>query len=186
LVELRARHPDLVVEIITDVRSLDLGRGEADLALRMNPTTQRDLVTRTLCDMPWRMFASPAYVARWGKPSPASDLRGHEIVGYDAPLAHVPGARWLDEHAHGARVVFRGNSLRAVVEAAAAGLGLTVLPHFLASRTGGLELLASDVLGTRTMSIVVHPDLVQVARVRVVIDFLVEAVLRDHAAGVFG
>lgn len=36
------------------------------------------------------------------------------------------------------------------------------------------------------MSLVIHPDLVRVARVRAVIDFLVEAIQRDHAAGVFG
>jgi DNA-binding transcriptional LysR family regulator len=185
-VELRARYPRLVVEILADVRPLDLGRGEADIALRMSPTPQRDLVTRTLCVMPWRMFASEAYVARRGKPSPAGDLRGHEIVGYGAPLTHVPGARWLDEHAEGASIVFRGNSLRAIVDAAVAGLGLTVLPHFLASRSLGLELLAPEILGTRTLSVVVHPDLVHVARVRTVIDFLADTVLRDHAAGVFG
>jgi DNA-binding transcriptional LysR family regulator len=106
------------------------------------------------------LFASAAYIARLGEPSPTGDLRGHEIVGYDAPLAHVPGARWLDDHAEGASIVFRGNSLRAVVDAAVAGLGLTVLPHFLASRTPGLVLLAPEVLGTRTLSVVVHPDLV--------------------------
>jgi DNA-binding transcriptional LysR family regulator len=184
--ELRARHPGLVLEILTDVRSLDLGRGEADIALRMNPTTQRDLVARTLCAMPWRMFAATAYIARRGKPSPTDDLRGHEIVGYDAPLAHLPGGRWLDDHAAGATVVLRGNSLRAIVDGAIAGLGLTVLPHFLATRSPGLELLAPEVLGTRTLSVVVHPDLVHVARVRAVIDFLAEAVLRDHAASVFG
>jgi DNA-binding transcriptional LysR family regulator len=185
-VELRERHPALTIEILTDVRSLDLHRGEADIALRMNPTTQRDLVTRSLCPMPWRMFASPAYVVRCGKPSPAIDLRGHEIVAYGTSLAHVPGARWLDEHADGASIVFRGNSLRAIVDAAVAGLGLTVLPHFLATRTPSLSLLAPDVLGTRTLSVVVHPDLVHVARVRAVIDFLVGVVLRDHAAGLFG
>ncbi len=185
-VELRARYPRLAIEILTDVRPLDLSRGEADIALRMNPTTQRDLVTRTLCAMPWRMFASAAYIARLGRPSPTGDLRGHEIVAFDAPLAHVPGARWLDEHAEGASIVFRGNSLRAVVDAAVAGLGLTVLPHFLASRTPGLGLLAPEVLGTRTLSVVVHPDLVHVARVRTVIDFLADAVRRDHDAGAFG
>ena len=36
------RYPKLVIEILTDVRPLDLGRGEADIALRMSPTTQRD------------------------------------------------------------------------------------------------------------------------------------------------
>lgn len=186
LVELRARHPGLVIEVLTDVRPLDLLRGEADIALRMNPTTQRDLVTRTLCPMAWRMFASSAYVSRRGKPAPTGDLRGHEIVGYGAPLAHVPGARWLDEHAEGASTVFRGNSLRAILDAAVAGLGLTVVPHFLGAHTPGLSLLAPEVLGTRTLSVVVHPDLVHVARVRAVIDFVVDAVLRDHAAGLFG
>ncbi|HEY8072717.1 MAG TPA: LysR family transcriptional regulator [Labilithrix sp.] len=186
VLELRARQPGLVIEILTDVRSLDLVRGEADVAFRMSPTTQRDVVVRALCAMPWRMFASSAYVARRGKPSAPGDLRGHDVVGYEAPLAHVPGARWLDEHAEGASVVFRGNSLRAIADAALAGLGVTVLPHFLATRLTGLELLSEEILGTRTLSIAVHPDLVQVARVRAVIDFCAEAVLRDHAAGVFG
>jgi DNA-binding transcriptional LysR family regulator len=90
VVELRARYPELVIEILTDVRPLDLLRGEADLAFRLNPTTQRDLVTRVVCPMPWRMFASDAYVARRGRPSPPTNLRGHEIVGYEAPLGHVP------------------------------------------------------------------------------------------------
>jgi len=186
LVELRTKHPSLSVEIIEDVRPLDLMRHEADLALRMSPTTQRDLITRTLGTMPWRMFASPAYLDRRGIPDPIGNLRGHDIVGFDDSLAHVPGARWLADHADGATVVFRGNSPPAVLEAACAGLGLTVLPHFFASRDPRLGLVASDVLGTRTLSIVVHPDLHRVARVRAVMDFLVAAILRDHAAGVFG
>jgi DNA-binding transcriptional LysR family regulator len=185
-VELRERYPALTVELLTDVRSLDLHRGEADIALRMGPSTQRDLVTRSLCSMPWRMFASTTYIERRGKPSPTSDLRGHEIVAYDTPLTHVPGARWLDEHAEGASIVFRGNSLRAIADAAVAGLGLTVLPHFLGTRSAGLSLVAPDVLGERALSLVVHADLVHVARVRAVIDFLVDAVTRDHAAGLFG
>lgn len=184
--ELRSRHPGLTIEILSDVRPLDLRRGEADLALRMSPVTENDLVTRKLCTMPWRMFASEAYLARHGKPAPVEDLRGHELVAYGPPLEHVPGGKWLDAHAEGATVVLRGNSMRANADAVAAGLGLTVLPHFLAARTAGLVLLAPDVLGSRTMSLVIHPDLVRVARVRAVIDFLVEAIQRDHAAGVFG
>jgi len=186
LVELRALHPKLVIEILADLRPLDLARGEADLALRMGSTTQRDLIARTLCDMPWRMFATKAYADRHGAPTPAGNLRGHDVVGYEETLAHVPGALWLAEHADGASIVFCGNSLRSVLEAASADLGLTVLPHFLASRDPRLQPLVPDVLGTRTLTIVVHPDQRRVARVRVVMDFIVEVVLRDHARGVFG
>lgn len=186
LAELRARHPGLTLEIVTDVRPLDLGRGEAEIALRMGAEPSPDLVTRTLATMPWRMFASPDYVARRGAPSPVTDLRGHDVVAYEAPLAHVPGARWLDAHGEGANVVLRGNSMRVVVDAAAAGVGLTVLPCFLARKSGGLTELAPDELGARALSLVVHRDVVGVARVRAAIDFLVEAVRRDHAAGLFG
>jgi DNA-binding transcriptional LysR family regulator len=186
LADLRASHPQLVVEVIADIRPLDLTRGEAEVALRMSPTVQRDLVVRTLCDLPWRMFAAQTYVARRGVPSPIDDLRDHDVVGYDDSLAHVPGAAWLAAHAAGATIAFRGNSLRAILDAVGAGLGLSVLPHFFASRDPRLQPLAPDILGTRTLSIVVHPDLKKVSRVRIVIDWLVAAVQRDHAAGVFG
>jgi DNA-binding transcriptional LysR family regulator len=185
LAALRAQHPKLVVEIIADLRPLDLARGEADIALRMGPTTQRELIERTLCVMSWQLFAAKDYVERRGAPDSVDNLRGHDIVGYDDFLAHVPGARWLTEHGDGATVVFRGNSLRAVIDAAVAGLGVTVLPYFLATRER-LQLLAPDVLGTRALSIVVHPDLQNVARVRAVIDFLSAAILRDYAQGRFG
>jgi DNA-binding transcriptional LysR family regulator len=186
LADLRARHPDLVVDIIADLRLLDLVRGEADIALRLSPTDQRDLITRTLAPMPWRMFASEAYVARRGVPSLVTDLRGHEVVGYDDVLAHVPGARWLAEHLDGATVVLRGNNAHAVRDAAAAGLGVAVLPHFFAAREPRLRPVADDILGSRTLTLVVHPALTQVARVRAVIDFLVEAVTRDRDRGLFG
>lgn len=132
------------------------------------------------------MFASQAYVDRHGVPSPVDDLRGHELVGYDDSLAHVPGARWLAAHGAGATTAFRGNSIRAILDAAAAGLGLTVLPHFVASREPRLCALAADVLGSRTLSIVFHPELAKAARVRVVVDAMVAAIRRDHARGVFG
>lgn len=73
-----------------------------------------------------------------------------------------------------------------MIDAAAAGLGLTVLPQFLAMREPRLQVVAPDVLGTRSLSIVVHPDLQKVARTRAVMDFLVAAVLRDRARDVFG
>lgn len=186
LTELRERHPGLVVEIVDDIRPLDLARNEADIALRLMPTTQRDLIARTLCETKWRMFASEAYLARRGRPSPIDNLAGHEVIGFDDRLATVPGAQWLAAHGAGATVVLRGSSLHAIVDAANAGLGLALLPHLLANRIGKLQVVADDVIGVRTLSMVVHPDLQNVGRVRATMDFLAAAILRDHARGLFG
>lgn len=182
LVELRARHPELVVQVLAENRVLDIARGEADLALRFTETTQRDLVVRKLGVVHWAMYASHDYVARRGAPSPVDDLRGHDIVGYDEVLAGIPGSAWLAAHGEGAATVFRGNSLRAVLEATLAGLGLTVLPCQLCDPEPQLARLSSDSLGHRTLCLVVHPDLAKVPRVRAVIDFLVEITTRDRAA----
>jgi DNA-binding transcriptional LysR family regulator len=184
--ELRALHPGLVVEILDDIRPLDLARNEADFAIRLVPSTQRDLISRTLCVMNWRMFASESYLARRGRPSAVHNLAGHDVIGFDERLANVPGAQWLAEHAKDATIVLRGNSMHAVLDAAAAGLGLAVVPHFLAARDGRLQQVADDVLGTRTLSLVVHADLKKVARVRATMDFFGAAILRDHARGAFG
>lgn len=181
LQELRARHPELRVEIVADFRTLDLLRGDADIAVRMTATTQPDLLVRKLCDIKWLMFASDAYVERHGVPSPIENLRGHEIVGFGPKFVRSPGTVWLDAHQEGATVACRCNTLHAVVQATQAGIGLTVIPQHLGT-LAKLRLLAPDVLGSRSISLVVHPDLAKVARIRTVMTFLADAILRDHAA----
>lgn len=180
--ELRSRHPQLVVQVLAENRVLDIARGEADLALRFAETTQRDLVIRKLGEVHWGMYASAEYLARRGRPDPADGLRGHEVVGFDEALAGILGARWLAEHASAASTVFRGNSLRAVLDAALAGIGLAVLPCQLCDPEPRLERLLPESLGSRTLCLVVHPDLARVARVRAVIDFLAHIAHRDRAA----
>jgi DNA-binding transcriptional LysR family regulator len=183
---LRVRYPDLVVDVIADVRTLDLTRGEADLALRFGPTPQPDLLTRSLGELAWKMFASPAYISRCGVPTPLNDLREREVVGYGAPLEHVPGAAWLAEHGAKARVVFRGSTLQAILDATVAGLGLAVLPYYFASQELRVRLVAPDTLATRRLTLVVHRETAKLARVRAVIEFFADAINNDHGRGVFG
>ena len=67
------------------------------------------------------------------------------------------------------------------VNAAVVGLGLAVLPCFMASEEGTLRRVSGEVLGSRAVWLVFHPDLAKVARVRAVIDF-VTAMLAAEAA----
>jgi DNA-binding transcriptional LysR family regulator len=181
LLALKARHPELVLEVLADDRALDLLRGEADLALRLAPVTQPDLVVKKLSDVGGAMYAAPSYLARKSAPSPVRELVGHDIVGYDEALAHVPAARWLATHAAGATVVFRGNTLLSVLGAVVAGLGLSVLPCILAEREPGLQRISSEVLCHGTLNLCVHRDLANVARVRAVLAFIGEIVACDRS-----
>ena len=180
-VALRERHPGLVVEILSGNHASDLLRGEADLAVRARSVTEPDLVARKLVGAGWSLYASQDYVERRGAPPAPEDLSGHDLVGFDDSLGQTPGALWLSAHADGTNVVMRGNSIVAVFNAALCGMGIAALPCFLAEATPVLRRLTERVLGAREIFLVVHPDLARIARVRAVMDFIVELIERDRA-----
>ena len=84
-------------------------------------------------------------------------------------------------HAGSAEVVLRGNSIVSVLNAAIVGMGLAVLPCFLADAETSLRRLTPAVVGTREIWLVFHPDVARIARVRTVIDFVTEAIGREAA-----
>jgi DNA-binding transcriptional LysR family regulator len=178
---LAERHPGLLLEILSGNRAFDLMRGEADVAVRIREVTEPDLVARKVASAGWTLYAAPAYVARKGAPSSPEDLRGHDIIGFDATMGAIPGALWLSEYGAGSNIVMRCNSIMAALNAAIVGMGLTVLPCFLGDPEKALRRLTPRVLGSRDVFLVAHPDLARIARVRAVMDFIVEAFERDAA-----
>jgi DNA-binding transcriptional LysR family regulator len=179
LADLKTQHPQITVELLAGNRNLDLSRREADLAVRFSPTSDGKLVCRRVASLAWAPYASRSYVdARGGLPTNES-LARHDIIAFDDSLGEVPGSRWLAEHGKGARIVLRSGSIPAACDAAVAGLGIAVIPCFLGAAQPDLVRIGPPV-GTRAGYLVVHPDLARVARIRVVIAFLVE---RFSAAG---
>lgn len=66
LVELTRRHPAIVPEIIASYRLLNLSRRDADIAFRIVPFTEPDIVQRRLMSMPYALYGTPetAYIAQ--------------------------------------------------------------------------------------------------------------------------
>ena len=176
---LRERHPGLVVEILSGNRSFDLMRGEADLAVRVRGDSEPDLIVKKVAHAAWSLYASEQFVARNGAPAAPHVLGGCDVIGYDTSLAGVPGAQWLSEHAKDARLVMRANSIIAALNATTVGMGIGVLPCFLAHREPLLRRLTPLAIGVRDVLLVVHPDLARVARVRAVMEFVTEIFARD-------
>jgi DNA-binding transcriptional LysR family regulator len=178
---LRERHPNLVVQISSGNRSADLMRGEADLAVRAREVTEPDLLARKVAVVGWSLYAAPDYVARKGAPATPEDLCGHDVIGFDESLANTPGGLWLGAHSQGANVVMRGNSIVAAINATVCGMGISAVPCVFAEADSRLRRVTPRVLGGRDVFLVVHPDLARVARVRAVMDFVVELFVRDAA-----
>lgn len=180
LARLQARHPGLAVDIDTSNAVLDMARGETDLAVRMAPTKQADLVCRRVGNAGWSLFASPDYIARHGPLSSPDALSGHDVIGFSGVLAETSSGLWLADHAKDARLTMRGHSLVAILNAAAAGIGLALVPCFLAVGETRLRRMTPEVLVARDIYLVFHPDAGRLARIRAVIDFLAQTIGADR------
>jgi DNA-binding transcriptional LysR family regulator len=185
IAELRAQHPRVTVELITGNAQLDLTRREADLAVRFARTEQANLVCRRVAVLGWAPYASRGYVDARGAIPASGALEGHDVIGFSESLSQVPGALWLGEHGAGANVVLKSGSLPAACNAAVAGLGIAFIPCLLGDSEPRLVRLSSRIIGSREGFLVVHPDLARVARVRVVMAFLIER-FAAHAAILLG
>jgi len=178
---LRARHPGLVLEVAADSRAFDLTRREADLALRMGRPGAAGLVTRKLSEIAYALYAAPALLAR-RRDGPV-DFARDVFVGFEESFVSAPQERWLDRIAPGRTVAFRCNSTAGLVAAARAGVGIAVLPCFVADRDPGLVALPSpEPVPPHELWLLVHGDLRRTPRVRAVIAWVDEVLAAARPA----
>ncbi len=169
LPQLMATHPRLTVDILTDVASVNLHRREADLALRMVRPEAGHVACRKLGTLGFGLYGSPAYMK--GRASPADDLSRDAFIGWSETRADLPAARWIEHVLAGRPPMLTTSSLAGQLSAAEAGLGLAVLPHFLA-RPRRLMAMEIDPGCDQEIWLVIHADLASSRRVRVVADHL--------------
>ncbi len=168
LAPLSTRLPGICLEVVGEVREANLSRREADIALRMSRPKASGLAARPLVEIGFALYASRDYLARHG-------TQHWTFVGYEESLLDMPQQQWLDKTAAGRPFAFRTNDLSALFQAVRAGLGVGVLPHFLARNDPVLALIPSpECPVTRTLWLVLHPDVRRSPRVRAVADGLVE------------
>lgn len=73
---LRQAHPELQVDLIVGVRSLDIARRDADLAVRFARPPTSELICRKLGEVGFSLYASQRYLARAGVPKRGQGLAG--------------------------------------------------------------------------------------------------------------
>ena len=185
LAQLHRDAPGVSLELVSGSRPVDLKKGEADLAIRSGPIGDNDLVVRKLGESGWSLYASPAYLARRPRPRDPDDLAGHDLIGYDAALAAMPSAKWIEARAAGAAIVLRSREMTEMVAAALSGAGLAVLPCMLGDAEPALERLTDRVVATRALSLVYRREARLSAGVRAVIRFVIDTV-RGQASLISG
>ncbi len=145
LARLRAKHPALLVELISEARVADLARGEADIGIRIVRSASASIVSKLLGRASTGLFASREYVERRlpGARLSREAAGQHDWVGLDASLERLPQEQWLRKYG-ATRFTFRSNSAIAIEHAVLAGMGIGVLGVVQGTSLPGLVQLDTE------------------------------------------
>ena len=169
-------HPKVELDATFEDGLADLTGGGYDLAVRIGTLSDSSLIARRIAPVRKVVVGSPDYFAKHGRPEKPSDLSDHSILLY----THESWRFRLGEgEAETIRVnpILRANNGEMLRQAAEEGLGICLLPSFIASpgiQSGRLEVVLKDHdPGHGALHAVMPPGRAATARVRALVDFLV-------------
>ncbi|HSW21186.1 MAG TPA: LysR substrate-binding domain-containing protein [Burkholderiaceae bacterium] len=157
-----ARHPAIALTLELDDRRVDAAADGFDAVIRHGRIEDSRLVAWTLARSQRVLVASPAYLARHGRPQRPQDLAGHRALYY--MNRGVADWRFLGEDAADlARPVaaLRVNNGDMMRDAALAGMGLAMLPSFIVGpdiRAGALAVVDIGRQVEPEFLFVAHPE----------------------------
>ncbi len=170
-------HPQLRIQLIADDGNLSFTRREADFALRLaRPTRDAALLMRKLGQIGMAVYAGKAFDgvprAQWG---------AQPWLAYNDELSGLPEMQWLARLSPAPRRVVQVSSATTLVHACKAGLGLALLPSFIAD-AAGLHRLSGGPELHRDLWLLSHRDTASIKRFRAVADWLQQAFETDRTA----
>jgi DNA-binding transcriptional LysR family regulator len=162
-------HPKVRVELLTDVRLYSLPRREADMAFRITPFREAEVISRRLLRVPYALYAAKDH-----RPPRAGDGSGLRIITMHEAFAGMPEAVWIQRVLPRSEIAFRSNSREVQARLCARGAGLAVLPRPLGDATPGIVTLdLGENPPGRDTFVGYHRDLRRLSRMRALLDLVI-------------
>lgn len=170
-------HPGVSIEITGSSPAVDLSRREADVAIRATRNPPDTSLGRKVCDFRFGIYAAPQYLKQ-NKDRPLPEQNWCLIQGtvdWLVPLI------WKKKVQGERQTIFSSGTSLAVLNAAAEGMGVTMLPCYLGDADSRL-VRAGDLQEALTIElwILTHADLRHTARVKALIAYLYAALKNEQ------
>jgi DNA-binding transcriptional LysR family regulator len=170
------RHPGLTIQLVPLPRAFSLAKREADMAVTIEPPVEGRLSVRKLTDYRLSFYAAKDYAAAHPPLAALGDLAGHRIVTYVRDLLFTPALDYLAELGVPEGPRFECAGMLGQIDAVRAGSGVGMLHDYAARLHDDLVPVLPEVGVLRSYWLVTHDDVRDLARVRLVHDFIVELV----------
>jgi DNA-binding transcriptional LysR family regulator len=170
LAEFARIQPRVVIELLTDHRLYSLPRREADLAFRIAPFRESEVISRRLMHIEYGVYLKSGI-----KPPRAGDGAGTPLITMDTAFGGVPDAVWLQRVLPNAHIVSRSNNRDVQARMCGQGAGVAVLPRPLGDSIAGVRRIdLGEQPPGRNTYVGYHRDLKRQARLRAWLDLVIE------------
>jgi DNA-binding transcriptional LysR family regulator len=156
-------YPEINLQLVLTNEELDLTMRQADCAVRLRQPQQPDLIQRRLFTVHLHVFATQAYLDRYGKPMSVADLDQHRIVTFGEPVPpYLAGLNTLETvgrpEATKRAAALQINDLMSIRRAVRRGVGIAMLPDYMADKESGLVQILPEVAAPSFDTFFVYPD----------------------------
>ena len=156
-------YPEINLQLVLTNEELDLTMRQADCAVRLRQPQQPDLIQRRLFTVHLHVFAAQSYLDRHGVPKSIADLDKHRIVTFGEPVPHyLAGLNVLETIGRSAgfkrESVLQINDLMSIRRAVKRGVGIAMLPDYMAGEGTGMMPVLPELEGPSFDTFFVYPD----------------------------
>jgi DNA-binding transcriptional LysR family regulator len=170
--EFRQQFPGVTLDIAVSNQLFNLTKREADVAIRPSNAPPEQLIGRKLADI-----GMAVYGQRHSIDTVAPDLHSLAWVGPGSRLFDEPMRQWMAEQGYEEHCAFRVDTLIGMLSSVKAGVGVAILPCYLADGEPDLIQLTDPIPSlSYGLWFLMHPDLRGVSRIQSLMDFITDAV----------
>jgi DNA-binding transcriptional LysR family regulator len=172
-------HPRIRLVLSIDNRTVDLSRREADVALRVRRPKEDSLFGRRLTGIAFAYYGT-ANTPALRREGPSFNFSRHKVIGWDEPSS-LAVSDWVTKHVPPERITFRSTSFVNQLMAVRAGMGIALLPCYLADRDSQLRRISGVMPElTSELWLVTHQDLKNTARIRAFLSVIGDAIVAER------
>ena len=166
---------EIRIELIADPSIVSLTKREADIAIMMGRPTLGPLVSRKLCDYEYGLYCSRDYLQSHEEIRSPADIDRHFIIGYIPDLMPTPAHDYLRDYLPHRDADLQVSNILTQVDATCHGVGVALLPCFIAAHHSELvRLLPDEISFLRSYFIVTHENPRYRLRTEKMKEFIVE------------
>ena len=181
-------YPEIDITLLVDDRELDLTMREADVAIRLFPAKQPDLIQKQLTSLRNSLYASNDYLRKYGVPKNAQDLQNHKLITYGEetklPFAEMNWVLKTGLKGHEERKPsFQVNSIFGILKAVEAGVGIASLPDYMGAAVAHISKVLPELKGPLTDVYIMYSlELRNSKRIKCFKEFIIRKLAEDGLA----